>query len=225
MILNRNEGFVALVVARYAAGNPRQALGMVKQWVRSRPDKLEPIAQTRVAVYYGTDIVNRVLADAKIGELLKDAFGVRAVARLSQQIAKNKTYEEPSGMFETRVNPKDGAEMALIPAGEFLMGDEDISDNPRRAVRLSGYWMYKKPVTVGQYKKFCQDTARKMPDAPSFNPDWARRRSSYRECFLGGCAVLLYMGGNAIAYRSGMGEGGARHGRAQVSMGQRVRQQ
>lgn len=174
LILNRNEGFVALVAARYAAGNPRRALGMVKQWVRSRPDKLEPIAQTRVAVYYGTDIVNRVLADAKIDELLKDAFGVRAVARLSQQIAKNKTYEEPSGMFETRVNPKDGAEMALIPAGEFLMGDDDISDNPRRAVRLSGYWMYKKPVTVGQYKKFCQDTARKMPDAPSFNPDWVK---------------------------------------------------
>lgn len=174
LMLNRNEAFVALVVARYAARNPRQALETVKQWIRSKPDKLEPLAQTRVAIYYGTDIVNRVLADAKIGKLFKDAFVARAVARLSQQIAKNKTHEEPVGMYATRVNPKDGAELALIPAGAFLMGDEDISDNPRRNVRLSGYWMYKKPVTVGQYKKFCQATARKMPDAPSFNPDWTK---------------------------------------------------
>lgn len=81
--------------------------------------------------------------------------------------------EDPSKISLTKINPVDGAEMVSIPAGEFLMGDEDTVKNPRRTVRVSGYWIYKKPVTVGQYKKFCRDTGRKMPDAPSVNPDWS----------------------------------------------------
>ena len=33
--------------------------------------------------------------------------------------------------------------MIFIPAGEFPMGDDDINDNPRHTVKLSGYWIYK----------------------------------------------------------------------------------
>src|SRR5579862_10033282 len=40
------------------------------------------------------------------------------------------------------VNPKDGADLVFIPAGSFLMGDDDVdfikSDNPRHTVTLSG---------------------------------------------------------------------------------------
>jgi len=46
-------------------------------------------------------------------------------------------------------------EMLWIPAGAFLMGDEGRSDNPRRTVTLDGYWIYKAPVTVAQFRKFC----------------------------------------------------------------------
>ncbi len=73
-----------------------------------------------------------------------------------------------------RVNPKDGAAMVYIPAGDFLMGDGDQPVNPRHKATLSGYWMYKNLVTVGMYKKFCADTGRAMPKAPDFNVNWSK---------------------------------------------------
>ncbi len=70
---------------------------------------------------------------------------------------------------EERVNPVDGAVMIYIPAGEFLMGSNDYDDEkPRRNVYLDGYWIYKYPVTVAQYRKFCQATGRQEPPPP----DW-----------------------------------------------------
>lgn len=81
---------------------------------------------------------------------------------------------------DTCVNPKDGAEMVWVPAGEFLMGvtDEFIasdekesgyqhydrweSEKPQRKVYLDGYWIYKYEVTVAQFRKFCQETNRDM---------------------------------------------------------------
>jgi formylglycine-generating enzyme required for sulfatase activity len=62
----------------------------------------------------------------------------------------------------------DGAEMVYVPAGPFLRGDADQSDNPRRTVTLDAFWMYKTPVTVAQYRNFCQVTGRAMPTAPSW---------------------------------------------------------
>jgi formylglycine-generating enzyme required for sulfatase activity len=52
------------------------------------------------------------------------------------------------------INPKDGAEMILIPAGEFLMGDD------KHKVILPEYALYKTPVTVAMYRRFCQETNR-----------------------------------------------------------------
>ncbi|MBM3496659.1 MAG: hypothetical protein FJX72_20420, partial [Armatimonadetes bacterium] len=70
---------------------------------------------------------------------------------------------------EVRINPKDGAEMVYIPAGEFIMGSDGGGDEkPRRKVYLDGYWMYQHEITVAQYRRFCSETGRKMPDAPSW---------------------------------------------------------
>lgn len=86
-------------------------------------------------------------------------------------------------VVKTKVNPKDGAVMIFIPAGDFLMGDDDdvIKDvstgarnNSRHKVTLSGYWIYKNVVTVGMYKKFCQAAGKQMPDAPHFNLNWSK---------------------------------------------------
>jgi len=88
-----------------------------------------------------------------------------------------------------KVNPKDGAEMVWAPAGEFLMGstDADIADvvqrrdklrpelfddeKPQHKVYLDGYWIYKYAVTVAQYRKFCAETDRKMPEQPDWSSD------------------------------------------------------
>jgi formylglycine-generating enzyme required for sulfatase activity len=56
--------------------------------------------------------------------------------------------------------------MVLIPAGPFLMGSNHgkPDEKPRRKVTLDAYYIYKRPVTVGQYRKFCTATKRAMPD-------------------------------------------------------------
>ncbi len=63
-------------------------------------------------------------------------------------------------------------EMVYVPAGGFLMGSPagkgDSDEQPQRRVFLDAYWIDKRPVTVGQYRTFCQATERKMPLAP----DW-----------------------------------------------------
>jgi formylglycine-generating enzyme required for sulfatase activity len=60
-------------------------------------------------------------------------------------------------------DPRDLREWIPIPAGEFLMGDEDLMDTPRRAVRLSGYSIRKYPVTEGEYAEFTADTGFAAP--------------------------------------------------------------
>jgi serine/threonine-protein kinase len=84
--------------------------------------------------------------------------------------------------FQTKTNPKDSAVMVFIPAGDFQMGDDDMVQrgNPRRTVSLPGFWMYRDLVTVGMYKRFCQETNRQMPAEPvfpadnHFNQNWSK---------------------------------------------------
>lgn len=73
-------------------------------------------------------------------------------------------------LLETKVNPKDGAEMVWTSSGDFLMGSSsgNSDESPQRSVYLDGFWMYKNEVTVAQYRAFCQTTGRSMPDAPNW---------------------------------------------------------
>ncbi|MCW3054372.1 MAG: exported protein of unknown function [Chthonomonadales bacterium] len=74
-------------------------------------------------------------------------------------------------------NAKDGAEMVFIPAGEFTMGSDNDSydEKPAHKVMLDGYYIYRTPVTVAQYLKFCEETGHAKPKAPKFNPNWEKR--------------------------------------------------
>ncbi len=71
--------------------------------------------------------------------------------------------------LRTAINDRDGAELVWIPAGEFVRGSERYSDErPQRKIYVDGYWIYKTPVTVAQYKKFCAETGRE------FKPTWGQ---------------------------------------------------
>jgi formylglycine-generating enzyme required for sulfatase activity len=76
-------------------------------------------------------------------------------------------------------NPKDGLKYIWIPPGTFRMGcspgDRDcgIDEIPAHAVALrKGFWIGQTEVTVGAYKRFVQQTGRKMFPAPSINTGW-----------------------------------------------------
>gem|GEM_PF-2638136 len=79
---------------------------------------------------------------------------------------RNIVFPQIGMALSTKINPKDGAEMVYVAPGPFFMGDDDIEDNPRHTVTLSGYYIYKNDVTVAMYRKFCAATGRRMPAAP-----------------------------------------------------------
>jgi len=71
-----------------------------------------------------------------------------------------------------KTNPKDGATMVYVPAGEFLMGSKEGEgcdwERPQRKVTLDGFYIYKYDVTVAQYRRFCAETRRAMPPEPNW---------------------------------------------------------
>lgn len=58
--------------------------------------------------------------------------------------------------------------MILIPAGEFIMGDDSHQpeEKPAHKVTLPDYYIDKLEVTNEQYQKFCKETKRKLPTVP-----------------------------------------------------------
>ncbi len=72
----------------------------------------------------------------------------------------------------TAVNEIDGADLVWIPAGTFLRGSESDAaggdEGPQADVYLDGYWIYKYPVTLGQYRKFCKAMGKE------FEPPWGQ---------------------------------------------------
>jgi len=64
----------------------------------------------------------------------------------------------------TAVSPKDGAELVFVPAGNFVRGSDEggREERPQRQIHLDGYWIYKTPVTIAQFRKFAEATGREL---------------------------------------------------------------
>jgi len=71
------------------------------------------------------------------------------------------------------VNKKDGAEAVYVPAGIFTMGSTngDGDERPPHKVNTDGYWIYKREVTVRQYRQFSKETGRAMYPLPGWATD------------------------------------------------------
>jgi formylglycine-generating enzyme required for sulfatase activity len=73
-------------------------------------------------------------------------------------------------MFKKEILGKDGKEMVLIPAGDFIMGSEEFEpEMPVRKIYLPDYYIDRYPVTNAEYKIFIDET---RSSAPRF---WATR--------------------------------------------------
>jgi formylglycine-generating enzyme required for sulfatase activity len=92
----------------------------------------------------------------------------------ADRATSNSRPEATAGKSKT--NAKDGADMVFVPPGEFTMGSSDYDEEkPVHRVMLDGYYIYRTPVTVAQYVKFCDKTGRPKPPAPDFNLNWSKR--------------------------------------------------
>jgi formylglycine-generating enzyme required for sulfatase activity len=68
------------------------------------------------------------------------------------------------------INSADGAEIVLIPAGEFSMGSDPANDPyfwgaeaPIHLVNLASFWIYRTEVTQGMYQKCAEEKACPVP--------------------------------------------------------------
>ena len=101
-----------------------------------------------------------------------------------------KYMKNSSPLPDTLVAPTDGAEMVLVPAGEFTMGmdQEDLyqismlddrenpvyaTEAPARKVHLDSYYIDRYPVTNFQYRKFIESTGHREPMLLN-HPDWGQ---------------------------------------------------
>jgi formylglycine-generating enzyme required for sulfatase activity/mono/diheme cytochrome c family protein len=93
----------------------------------------------------------------------------------------------PTQARQQKITGKDGAPMVLVPAGEFTMGSNEVSDDekPVHRVFLDAYYIDKYEVTVGQYAKFLEAAGMNGPPMwttmdqplhqkrPVVNVDWS----------------------------------------------------
>ena len=101
------------------------------------------------------------------------AFSVTDAARTSVAKPEAKVAGKPKVAPNVRVtgpntgvNELDGAELVWIPAGKFLRGAPKAPCSPRdarpvREIELDGYWIYKHPVTFGEYRKVMEKAGKK----------------------------------------------------------------
>jgi formylglycine-generating enzyme required for sulfatase activity len=91
-----------------------------------------------------------------------------AAARALVGLGEEETPEILAALsrVDVLINEKDGSELVLIPAGEFLMGsdDGDEDERPPHAVYLPDYRISRYPVTNRKYGMFLEETRHREPE-------------------------------------------------------------
>ncbi len=86
-----------------------------------------------------------------------------------QRLAEEQRWQEEEARKQQQLSPtivgNDGAEMMLVPAGEFTMGSNegDSDEKPVHKVYLDAFYIDKYEVTNALYGKFMQATRRQAP--------------------------------------------------------------
>ena len=116
------------------------------------------------------------------GEDVKLGIGDREMARHIVEYLENVRGFLLRTSVVATINTSDKAQaiasdMALIPAGEFLMGDafdERYGDErPQHRVYIDAFMIDTYEVTNAQYKAFCDATERSYPSDPGWGGDYA----------------------------------------------------
>jgi formylglycine-generating enzyme required for sulfatase activity len=92
----------------------------------------------------------------------KDFYEVEETIKIEWNKSLERNIDLPT--VPPSIIGKDGAEMLLIPAGEFQMGSNDYdNEKPIHTVYLDAFYIDKYEVTNAQYKKFMDATGHEAP--------------------------------------------------------------
>jgi formylglycine-generating enzyme required for sulfatase activity len=100
----------------------------------------------------GVPVIRRAAAQAMTEAGRELALELLARAGVELPVAR----DAATGLPELVINPRDGMELVLIPAGEFLAGHKDEPDNRPRRMPLDSFYLARYPVTNAQYAKFLE---------------------------------------------------------------------
>jgi formylglycine-generating enzyme required for sulfatase activity len=137
-------------------GRPR----IIPLLIENCQDKMPVFLHSRLYIVFA----NRY--NEALRELLTKGFGISAnttssntivpvIISDSQEVAES--LAAIAGVYLPTRAGKDGKEMILIPAGEFLMGSsEDDNEKPPHKVYLDTFYIARYPVTNADYKKFVE---------------------------------------------------------------------
>jgi len=129
------------------------------------PDSLDKIKVDGLTVQVTADGKTVIWKSAGLlgGEHIIEFTGVRSADGTEASIPKEISFTAEAKPDNPEI---DLTEMVLIPAGEFEMGDAQGSGNekPVHTVYLDEFYIDKYEVTVGQYKKFIEDTGHRAPN-------------------------------------------------------------
>jgi len=134
---------------------------------------------------------------------------------------------------------KEPDDMVRVPGGAFSMGRDDgpADERPQHRVEVAEFVIDRNKVTNGAFATFLNVVGARGPHGEKYYDiedndarvhrrdgkwlaDAGHERHPVVEASWDGARVLR-VGRQALADRTGMGEGGARHGRTEVSMGER----
>jgi formylglycine-generating enzyme required for sulfatase activity len=141
----------------------------VEGFLRDQLESAVPNSRANVAKVLGELVLSSALEEAILQRnsevwlkmLLKDDYpNVRVAARKS--LLKIGTEQALTAL---RSNPP--SDVILIPAGDFLMGDE------KQSVHIDAFYIDKVPVTNAEYAKFVEATGHPPP------PNWEERGGTY----------------------------------------------
>jgi formylglycine-generating enzyme required for sulfatase activity len=151
-------------------------VGIAREWdvptISGRVNRISHdlrITFDSVSVLPGTSGAPLISGSGIVGMIIEDSLGGRAIA-VSVDVLRRAFLNWPlpwllasagtSPEMPTELKGKDGAEMVLVPAGEFWMGSDDgaANERPRRKVYLDAFYVDKYEVTNGLYKRFLDES-------------------------------------------------------------------
>ena len=188
-----------------AAGQKAVVEALIDNKADINAQKHDGVTALQVAAALGyKDIVELLLANGADANV-KDKKG-----RTALSVARDRGQAEVAALLEakgaaegvseakaTRINPKDGEAMVLVPAGEFTMGSnsDDPRESPARKIYVSAFRMDVHEVTYEQYVRFLNDV---KPD-DTLRKEWLRFSGEPQAEFKTGFAY-----GPKISFESGV---------------------